>query len=51
MGHRDSGTTLVYYRHQLAPVIEVGADVDFTGIGSQTAHGVTPPPDRTPPQT
>lgn len=29
MGHRDSRTTLAYYRHQLAPVVEVGADVDF----------------------
>jgi integrase len=30
MGHRDSRTTLAYYRHQLTPVIEVGAEVDFT---------------------
>ncbi len=29
MGHRDSRTTLAYYRHQLTPVVEVGADVDF----------------------
>ena len=35
MGHRDSRTTLAYYRHQLAPVIEVGADVDFTATGSE----------------
>jgi integrase len=35
MGHRDSRTTLAYYRHQLAPVIEAGADVDFTAAGSE----------------
>jgi integrase len=29
MGHKDSRTTLTYYRHQLTPVIEVGAEVDF----------------------
>jgi hypothetical protein len=29
MGHRDSRTTLTYYRHQITPVIEVGGDVDF----------------------
>jgi integrase len=29
MGHRDSRTTLAYYRHQLTPVVEVGGDVDF----------------------
>jgi integrase len=29
MGHRDSRTTLTYYRHQLTPVIEVGSEVDF----------------------
>lgn len=30
MGHRDSRTTLAYYRHQISPVVDVGADVDFT---------------------
>jgi integrase len=35
LGHRDSRTTLAYYRHQLAPVIEVGGDVDFTAAGSE----------------
>jgi integrase len=35
MGHRDSRTTLAYYRHQLAPVIEVGADVDFAASGTE----------------
>jgi integrase len=29
MGHRDSRTTLSYYRHQITPVVEVGADLDF----------------------
>ena len=35
MGHRDSRTTLAHYRHQLAPVIDVGADVDFTATGTK----------------
>ena len=35
MGHKDSRTTLAYYRHQLAPVIEVGADVDFAAGGTK----------------
>lgn len=35
MGHRDSRTTLAYYRHQLAPVVEVGADVDFAASGTE----------------
>jgi integrase len=30
MGHRDSRTTLTYYRHQITPVIEVGADLDLS---------------------
>lgn len=30
MGHRDSRTTLTYYRHQITPVIEIGSDVDFS---------------------
>ena len=30
MGHRDSRTTLTYYRHQITPVIEVGAELDFS---------------------
>jgi integrase len=29
MGHKDSRTTLTYYRHQLTPVIEVGSEIDF----------------------
>ena len=30
MGHRDSRTTLTYYRHQITPVVEVGADIDLS---------------------
>jgi integrase len=30
MGHRDSRTTLAYYRHQITPVVEVGAELDFS---------------------
>lgn len=30
MGHSDSRTTLTYYRHPITPVVEVGADLDFT---------------------
>lgn len=30
MGHRDSRTTLTYYRRQITPVIEVGADLDMS---------------------
>ena len=33
MGHRDSRTTLTYYRHQITPVVEVGADIDLS-VGS-----------------
>lgn len=35
MGHRDSRTTLAHYRHQLAPVVEVGAGVDFAASGTE----------------
>ncbi len=30
MGHRDSRTTLVYYRHQITPVIDAGGDLNLT---------------------
>lgn len=32
MGHRDSRTTLAYYRHPIALVIEIGSDLDFSTI-------------------